>query len=131
MQQKLRAGLIGIILAFLLILTAAAPITRHKTSSLAIASLNASPNLPVPPLPVADIILGDIQNRVTSVEKTNVSVPRELDDVLYRRNIFKKIGHAFKSSVSFSFLLLKNIDTYTAQQLEVKSAGLSRVTSAA
>ena len=130
MQQKLRAGLIGIILAFLLILTAAAPITRHKTSSLAIASLNASPNLPVPPLPVADIILGDSQNRVTSAEKTNVSVPRELD-VLYRRNIFKKIGHAFKSSMSFSFLLLKNIDTYTAQQLGGKSAGLSKVTSAA
>ncbi len=102
MQQQLRAGLIGIILTLLLILTAAAPITPHKTSSVAYTSLNASPRLPVPPLPVDDTIPRNTQNRVTSAEKTKVSVPRELD-VVYRRNIFKKIGHAFKSSVSFYF----------------------------
>lgn len=104
MQQQFRAGLIVIILTLLLVLTTAAPILPHKTSSVTSPSRNVSIKTPVSQLPSADTLLGNSQNQVITVQRTKNVGPKEAD-ILYRRNIFKKIGHAFKSSLSFSLFV--------------------------
>ncbi|KJA15768.1 hypothetical protein HYPSUDRAFT_207623 [Hypholoma sublateritium FD-334 SS-4] len=97
MQQQFRAGLLGIILTLLLVtvFTAAAPILPHRTTSVASPSRDVSINPPVAQFPAP--FLGNGLKQVNTVEKMKNAGHSKEADTLYRRNIFKKIGHAFKS----------------------------------